>query len=326
MRCGSPREGLELTCKNCGGPFKVEVDFSYSNRLRDNFPYIKDWVSLGEFNTPLIWRGDVAFKLDFLNPTGSYKDRGAVTLISYLKEMGISEISEDSSGNAGSSMAAYGAAAGMKVNIFVPERAAGAKVKQILSYGASLVRVSGSRDDVSRAAMSDRAYYASHVLQPQFRDGIRSLAYEIFNEAGKVDYVFLPVSAGTLLLGVYEGFQHLLSQGKLDTPPKIVAVQTRQVSPLCAKKEGREYLPPSKVESVADALVSTNPLLLSFMEKAADLCAIVDEDEIVKARDSLSRMGLYVEYSSATVYAAYSKGSYHGKSVLVLTGHGLKNS
>ncbi|BBD72374.1 threonine synthase [Sulfodiicoccus acidiphilus] len=325
MRCGTPREGLELRCKSCGGPLKVEVDFPHREKLRDNFPYVKEWISLGEFNTPLIWKGNLGFKLDFMNPTGSYKDRGAVTMISYLRDVGILEISEDSSGNAGSAVAAYGAAAGMRVRVYVPESAAGAKVRQIEAYGASVQRIPGSRDDVSRAASNAPAYYASHVLEPHFRDGIRSLAYELHYQSPQLDYVFLPVSAGTLLLGVWEGFQHLLREGKLNYPPKIVAVQTRQVSPLCSRKEGVTYTPPLKVTSVADALVSTNPVLIDFMVKAADLCVVVDEDEIVEAREKLAKMGLYVEYSSATVYAAYQKGIYEGKSVLVLTGHGLKN-
>ena len=104
--------------------------------------------------------GNVYFKLDFLNPTGSYKDRGSVTLISYLAQMGIKEISEDSSGNAGASIAAYGAAAGMKVRIYVPSTARGNKLKQIESYGAEVIKIEGSREDVAKAAENSPYYYA----------------------------------------------------------------------------------------------------------------------------------------------------------------------
>ncbi|BDC17132.1 threonine synthase [Acidianus sp. HS-5] len=330
MRCGKEREGLELRCKKCGGPFKVEAeDLPFSKNLRENFPYIKSWISLGEWNTPMIKNGDIYFKLDFLNPTGSYKDRGSVTLISYLAENGIKAISEDSSGNAGASIAAYGAAAGMKVKIFVPSTARGNKLKQIESYGAEVVKVEGSREDVARAAENSPYYYASHVLQPQFRDGIRSLAYEIVRDLDweVPDNVFLPTSAGTLLLGVFEGFNHMFNQGVISKIPKIIAVQTEQVMPLCSKVKGIKYTPPEKVTSIADALVSTNPFLLPEMEKVVKEygdCIVVSDGEILEAWRELAKKGLLVEYSSATVYSAYKKANLKGTTVLLLTGSGLK--
>ncbi|QIW24669.1 pyridoxal-phosphate dependent enzyme [Sulfolobus sp. S-194] len=330
MRCGKEREGLELRCKKCGGPFKVDVeDISFSKNLRDNFPYIKRWISLGEWNTPMIKSNYVYFKLDFLNPTGSYKDRGSVTLISYLAEKGIKQISEDSSGNAGASIAAYGAAAGMRVRIFVPSTARGNKLKQIESYGAEVVKVEGSRENVAKAAENSSYYYASHVLQPQFRDGIRSLAYEIVRDLGWMapDNVFLPTSAGTLLLGVFEGFKHMFNQGVISKIPRLISVQTEQVMPLCSKVKGFNYIPPEKVTSIADALVSTNPFLLPEMEevirKYGD-CVVVNDDEILDSWKELARKGILVEYSSATVYSAYKKAKTEGVNVLVLTGSGLK--
>lgn len=329
MRCGKEREGQELRCKRCGGPFKVELeDLPFSKNLRENFPYVKNWISLGEWNTPLLKNGNIFYKLDFLNPTGSYKDRGSVTLISHLKQEGIKKISEDSSGNAGSSIAAYGAAAGIEVSVYVPSTARGTKLKQIESYGAKVVKVEGNREDVAKAAENSDSYYASHVLNPYFRDGIRSLAYEL---AIAMNYnhrfsVYLPTSAGTLLLGVYEGFRHLVSQGLLADFPKLVAVQTEQVMPLCAKVNHLDYRPPEKVTSIADALVSTTPFLLQEMvnviQKHGD-CIVVNDNEILEAWKVLARKGLLVEYSSATTLAAYTKKS-HENPVLVLTGNGLK--
>ncbi|QGR18439.1 pyridoxal-phosphate dependent enzyme [Sulfurisphaera ohwakuensis] len=330
MRCGMEREGLEVRCKRCGGPFKVEVeDIPFSKNLRENFPYIKNWISLGEWHTPMIRSNNVYFKLDFLNPTGSYKDRGSVTLISYLAERGIKQISEDSSGNAGASIAAYGSAAGMRVKIFVPSTARGNKLKQIEIYGAEVIKVEGSREDVSKAAENSSYYYASHVLQPQFRDGIRSLAYEIVSDLGwrSPDNVFLPTSAGTLLLGVFEGFRHMFNQGIISKIPRLIAVQTEQVMPLCSKIKGLKYTPPEKVTSIADALVSTSPFLLPEMEKIVKEygdCIVVSDEEILNSWKELAKKGLLVEYSSATVYSAYKKINPEGTSVLVLTGSGLK--
>ncbi|MEM0362224.1 MAG: pyridoxal-phosphate dependent enzyme [Sulfolobaceae archaeon] len=324
MVCGKERESIyEIRCSKCGGPFDIEIDFEYSQNTAKNFPYINKLITLGEGKTPIIKKGDVWFKLDFLNPTGSYKDRGSVTLISYLAEKGIKRISEDSSGNAGASIAAYSAAAGIEAFIFVPENAKGNKLKQIEAYDARVIKVSGSREDVAKAAETSGYYYASHVLQPQFRDGIRTLAYEIVESFKKVKYIFLPVSAGTLLLGVYKGLKHLLDSGIIDEIPNIVAVQTEQVMPLCAKLKNINYKPPEKITSIADALVSTRPVLLDQMIKVVNECIVVNDNEIISAWKKLARMGLLVEYSSATVYAAYEKFKVND-AVLVLTGSGLK--
>ncbi|QGA54722.1 pyridoxal-phosphate dependent enzyme [Sulfolobus sp. E5-1-F] len=333
MRCGKERESIyEIKCSKCGGPFDILIDFEFDKNYEKgfpynekNFPYVKRFISLGEGRTPLIKKGNIWFKLDFLNPSGSYKDRGAVTLVSYLAEKGVKQISEDSSGNAGSAIAAYSAAAGIDAYIFVPETAKGGKLKQIEAYGAHVVRVRGSREDVAKAAENSGYYYASHVLQPQFRDGIRSLAYEIAKSLDwkTPNYVFIPVSAGTLLLGVHKGFKHLLDSGVISEMPKIVAVQTEQVMPLCAKFKNISYTPPDRVTSIADALVSTRPFLLDYMLKAISECIVVSDNEIIEAWKELAKMGLLVEYSSATVFAAYKKFSVDN-AVLVLTGSGLK--
>ena len=107
-------------------------------------------------------------------------------------------------------------------------------------------------------------FYASHVLRPEFRDGIRMLSYEIMTQLNWhiPDAVVMPVSAGTLLLGVIYGFRHLLNSGEISRIPQIIAVQTEFVSPLYHRMEGLQYNPPRSYVSVADALVSQSPPLL----------------------------------------------------------------
>ncbi len=108
--------------------------------------------------TPLVreeWNGMKNFlKLDFACPTGSYKDRGMVYLVSRLRDQGIHEVIEDSSGNAGASMAAYCARAGIRCRVFVPSYTSEGKCVQVASYGAELERVPGTREDTTRAAES----------------------------------------------------------------------------------------------------------------------------------------------------------------------------
>jgi threonine synthase len=332
-KCGKVRtEFTGVPTCSCGGIMIPKIDFKYrEGDFRSNYPYLSRILSLGEVETPMVDFGQLKMKLEYFSPTFSYKDRGSRVLISALTSSlpEGSEINEDSSGNAGASISAYGRAAGYKVNIFVPEKTREGKIEQIKAYGAAVHSVRGSREDVSRAAMSHKGYYASHVLNPEFRDGMRQISYEIFRQLGHKSprRIFLPVSAGTLLLGMISGFEHLLASGEISKIPEFVAVQTEAVSPLCAAVNGFIYDPSNIPDSVADALVSRNPPLLDLMvEKVREYgrCITVSEYEIVESRKILAENGYYVEYSSATVHAAATKISLVEDSLLVLTGNGLK--
>ena len=345
---------LDFKC-SCGSPLETHLHFNFENekvrkrnyslwRYLSFFPYVKEKeiMSLGEGWTPLIKFSDgLYFKLDQLNPTGSFKDRGSTVLISTLhktvKKAG-DYISEDSSGNAGASIAAYAARAGLKAKIYVSENVSGPKFNQIRFYGAEVVKVSGSRSRVAEKAQEAEKgkFYVGHILHPLFRDGIRSLAYEIVEQLGWhiPERVYLPVSAGTLLLGVINGFKHLVESNVIEAMPKIVACQTQQVSPLYHRFRNLSYTPPERITSIADALVSVNPPLLNLMVKhlkeANGDAVIVEEDEISNAFIELARKGFFVEPSSAVAYAAYKKqlknkeASKDDKTVIILTGTGLK--
>ena len=361
IRCSvcdkSPSSLLAFKCPSCGEPLDVKLDFNFEPdkirtgnyslwRYQEFFPYAqeKTIITLSEGWTPLVrFSENVHVKLESANPTGSFKDRGSTVLVSALHEL-ISEadgyISEDSSGNAGASMAAYAARAGLKARIYVPENVAGPKFNQIQFYGAEVTKVSGGRARVAEEAQRPerRKFYLGHILHPLFRDGMRSLAYELFEQFGwsVPDRVYLPVSAGTLLLGVISSFKHLLDSGQIDALPKIVACQTRQVSPLYHSLKGLTYDPPKTVSSVADALVSVKPPLLDLMvqrlKEVRGDAVMVEENEIIEAFRELARSGFFVEPSSAVAFAGYKKQSgadtlsNKDKVAIVLTGSGLKTT
>jgi len=329
---------------------RVETDYVRPARFGRTFqrfgplyPYFKeaDVVSLGESETPLVKTDVASFKLEYLLPTGSFKDRGSCALISgvrkELAERGLARVKEDSSGNAGASVAAYSARAGIKCEVYVPAAVSGPKALQIQMYGAELVRVPGSRGDVTKAAQAETkgAVYVGHIWHPYFRDGMRTLAYELFEQMeGRLpEVVFLPVSAGTLLLGFISGLQHLKSSGAIRELPLVVACQTLAVSPLYSKLKGKEYVPPQPLETIADALVSTSPPLLNHMitklKEVGGDSEVATEAEVLAAWKELARMGLYVEPSSAVALACLRKRREEGvagrDSVVVLTGSGLKS-
>ncbi|UCE29596.1 MAG: pyridoxal-phosphate dependent enzyme [Candidatus Bathyarchaeota archaeon] len=347
---------LDFRCFCCS-PFETRLDFHFEKekihnrnrgllRYMDFFPYVKDEeiISLGEGWTPLIKPSKgLHFKLDYLNPTGSFKDRGSTALISALnvplKDVR-GYVSEDSSGNAGASIAAYAACAQLKAKIYVPESVSGQKLNQIRFYGAEVVKVSGGRSEVAAEAQKNerRKFYVGHILHPLFRDGIRCLAYELAEqlEWRLPDIIYLPVSAGTLLLGIIDGLKHLEKSGLVGTFPRIVACQTRQVSPLHHRFRGLDYTPPERITSIADALVSVNPPLLDLMTKSLKdsngSTVLVEEHEIFNAFLDLGRKGFFVEPSSAVAYAGYQKQfkaretSKCDEAVVILTGNGLKSS
>jgi threonine synthase len=346
---------LSFRCPSCNQPLDNTLNFDFDTakiqrdnyslwRYADSFPYVKkkEITTLGEGWTPLVkFSSNLYFKLESSNPTGSFKDRGSTVLISAIRDLvkkTEGHISEDSSGNAGASIAAYAARAGLQARIYVPENVSGPKYNQTLFYGAEVVKVAGSRSKVAEAAQKPErnSFYVGHILHPLFRDGIRSLAYEIAEQCGwhPPENIYLPASAGTLLLGVLSGFKHLVDSNVMDVVPRIVACQTEQVSPLYNRFKNLPYDPPEKVTSIADALVSVNPPLLNLMvdrlRVAEGDAVLVEENEIQSAFEELARNGFFVEPSSAVAYAAYKQrlkngnSLKHDKTIMILTGNGLK--
>jgi len=302
-------------------------------------------VTLGEGWTPLIpiqWEGwPLLAKLEFMMPTGSFKDRGMTVMISYLKQCGLERVLEDSSGNAGASLAAYAAAAGMQARILVPETASYPKIVQIAAMGADAVTIPGSRQDVADAAlaMATEIFYASHNRQPFFAEGTKTLAYELWEQGGFTapDNVVVPLGYGANVLGCEHGFRELLGNGEIDRMPRIHAVQAANCAPyFTAYAAGVDHLLPTQIQpTVAEGIASSQPTrvreVLAAVRESDGTIVAVTEAEIAAALAALARMGLYVEPTSAAAAAGLSRLIAAGKvrsdetTVLVLTGSGLKS-
>ncbi len=331
-KCQRKRQGIEAVCLECNLPYTIYPEFKYRDSFEGNFPYATNPVSLGETTTPIVAHHEVSFKLDYYQPTFSYKDRGARTLVTFLRnnrEKVGDRVSEDSSGNAGASMAAYGRKAGFDVDIYVPGSSKGLKMELIKRLGANLTPVDGTREDVREAAVNGGSFYAGHSIYPEFKDGIRTLSYEVFEQTnGKIpDSIYIPTSAGTLLAGIYLGFRHLLESGEISSIPHLVACQPELMSPLESKLAGKEFVL-SKERSIADALVTVEPPLLDELLEILrnnGSAMSVSEDEILRAHSDLANSGIFTEYSSAVAYACYKKKKIAGNSLIILTGNGLKN-
>jgi threonine synthase len=349
-----PEDGAPYRCLICGGVFdyagnpafeSIETDQRLPGiwRYRPTFglPEQAPVVSLGEGNTPLIeaeaFGKKIFFKLEFTNPTGSFKDRGSATLVSFLRSRGVQSAVEDSSGNAGASFAAYAARAGIGARVYVPDSASGPKRAQIEAYGAEVVNILGPRTNASEAvkrAASDGAVYASHAYLPYNLVGYATLAYELVEQLGGAPgSLILPVGQGGLILGAGRGFQALVKAGRISKFPVLVGVQARACAPLWALSaygmQGLAWV--SEGETVAEGVRVLHPVrgdaVLKVVEDSGGLFVAVDEKEIMQGRDELSLRGLYVEATSAIVWNALSKLIEEAPEpvVVVLTGSGLKS-
>jgi len=316
-----PLEGLQYKC-TCGGLFQL---------AKEPGEQVADQVTLGEVKTPILFSTidgiDVHFKLDYMTPTGSFKDRGARVLVSQLNTIGIKEVVEDSSGNAGAAIAGYCAAAGIRCHIYVPESTSPGKTKQISAYQADLIRVPGSRDDTAMAVQkaAGQIYYASHVYNPLFFEGAKSIAAEIEADIGIPDYVVVPAGNGTMLLGVYYGFLEL---GRL---PRLIAVQSAACAPVYTRYHGLEPMPVSS--TIAEGIAVQGPARIDEMIEAirnsgGDIITVTDE-EVQRAWSLLAGRGIYVEPTASVAVAGMSsyfamRERLRGKIVVPLTGTGLK--
>lgn len=348
-----PEYQTPYRCLSCGGVYELTCppDFNLG-QVDQKLPGIWRYqhtlclpkevriISLGEGNTPLIWSEaygrQVAFKLEFLNPTGSFKDRGTAPLVSFLRSRGVTTAVEDSSGNAGASFAAYAAAAGIRAQVFIPAYASGPKRAQIEAYGANVINVPGPRSKATEAvehAAEDGAVYASHVYMPHDILGYATIAYELFEQLGDVPgTVISPAGQGSLLLGVARGFDALHRAGVIDHLPALVGVQAKACAPLWAEftdgSMGRRQI--SEHETLAEGVMARNPVraeaILQWVRSTHGRIVAVDEEKIIPGRDELANRGLFVEPTSAIVWDGLSQvvEQVSEPIVVLLTGSGLK--
>ena len=307
---------------------------------------VENPVSMGEGCTPLHpghYRGHpCAFKLEWFSPTGSFKDRGASALISMLRQMGVTAVLEDSSGNGGAAIAGYGAMAGIDVKVLVPKSTSIAKVAQARAYGADIVRVPGPREATEAAAidMSVDVFYASHNWHPFFLQGTKTLGYEIWEDMGfrVPDNIVIPASAGSNLLGCYLAFTELMRVGEIDRLPRLFVSQPENVAPLhLAFQAGVEhYVDQDFGPTVAEGTAIKRPIrlreMLQALRESKGGTTAVSESEIIEASLALARNGIYVEPTCAHAAAGFAKLIEDGSiaaaedTIVILTGTGLKTT
>lgn len=313
-------------------------------RYHEALPPIAHNISIGEQMTPLtevtLVKRTFLAKLDYLMPTGSYKDRGVSVMVSQLKEWGLTHVVEDSSGNAGSSVAAYCSKAGIKCDVYIPAYTSLGKAAQIALYGGNLIKVPGTREDTAQAALKAgiKTFYASHNWSPFFEHGVKTYVYEIWEQLGfeLPDVIIVPCGNGSLVTSALLAINELRQAGLATCSPRIVAVQSENCAPLAtAWQQGlMNYSPVEKKETIAEGIASARPLkgraILEAVRQTNGCFITVSDDEVWTALQDLARQGILVEPTSATAPAAARKLQESGwlddddVVVIELTGTGLK--
>ncbi|HBK86361.1 MAG TPA: threonine synthase, partial [Firmicutes bacterium] len=304
----------------------------------------KHIVSLGEGYTPLLpdelFGQSVLLKMDQLCPTGSFKDRGSTVMLSKLKEWGITQLIEDSSGNAGASVAAYATRAGIQADVYIPAYTSAGKAAQIGLYGANLVKAPGSREDTAQAALAaaESIFYASHNWSPYFLNGLKTLAYELAEQLAwsAPDWVVAPLGGGSLILGLYLGWRDLVQAGYINKMPRLAAVQAANCAPVYqAWQQGLDDVPAiAKQATAAEGIAIAKPvkgkdILQALRASDGTVCTVTDE-EVWSTLTLLGKHGIYVEPTAAAAPAAIKQLCSSGlitandKVVVELSGMGLK--
>ncbi|HEY8526921.1 MAG TPA: pyridoxal-phosphate dependent enzyme [Acidimicrobiales bacterium] len=293
---------------------------------------------LGEGGTPLVDLGDgLTGKLELASPTLSFKDRGATVLVAAAAALGVERIVCDSSGNAGTAIAAYAARAGLPAVVFVPAATSPAKLVQARAHGAEIRTVPGDRAAAARAAEDEvertGAFYASHAWNPLFLEGTKTYAYELWEQRGFAapGAVVVPAGNGTLFLGALKGFAELRAAGLVDRLPAFVVAQAAACAPLWHAVHGRAAAPadvagPTIAEGIAIAQPPRLEEMVAAVRQVGARVEVVADDEIVRARDDLARRGLFVEPTAAVPYAVARRirRELPADCVVPLCGAGLK--
>ncbi|WP_342513902.1 threonine synthase [Sporosarcina sp. FSL K6-1522] len=305
--------------------------------VTDNTPAL----TLQEGNTPLIylenlskaWGINLYVKTEGTNPTGSFKDRGMVMAVAKAKEEGKEVLICASTGNTSASAAAYGARAGMRTIVVIPEgKIALGKLAQAKMYGAEIVEIAGNFDEalnMVREAGEGKVAVVNSV-NPYRLEGQKTIAFEAIEQLGKVPDVFaLPVGNAGNISAAWKGFKEYADR-KGTALPKLLGVQADGAAPIVYD---RVFDNP---ETVATAIRIGNPaswqLAKDALAESDGAILSVTDEEILEAYSLItSQEGVFAEPGSCATIAGIKKRLDAGlleKGVTivgVLTGNGLKD-
>ena len=330
-------------------------------RYAEWFAPIPEWArqTLGEGGTPLVRSRrlgpsvglkNLYFKLEFTNPTGSYKDRFAAAAISDMVANGKTECIATSSGNTGASLAAYCALAGISCEIAIVERAPEGKLRQMLAYGAKLYRVRGFGVD---SKISDRVVECLRILSqrpnaqmqisaytysPIGMSGVCSLSHELVEQApDRIDHVFCMAGGGGFLLAIARGFQQLVDAKQITQVPRMECVQplgNDTMATVLRTGEGHchEVVCTTRISGLQVPQVIDGNDVIAVCRASGGTGHLVSDELVFETQSRLSKEeGLFAEPAGSTAVAGAIQAAREGRidptAVVVcpITGSGFKD-
>ncbi len=364
-----PKEPLHV-CEYCFGPLEVVYDYEGIGRVisRESIeagpnsmwryrPLLpidgEPAVGLHVGMTPMIRTkrlgkalglNNLYVKNDSANhPTWSFKDRVVSVAITKAREFGFEVVACASTGNLANSVAAMAAQAGLQSYIFIPADLEEGKVLGTLIYGANLIGVKGSYDDVNRLCSEIAANYhwafVNINIRPYYGDGSKTYAYEVAEQLGwkAPDHMIVPVAGSSLITKVDKGFKELASLGLIpEAACKVYAAQATGCSPVTtAIKEGEDFFRPVRPNTIAKSIAIGNPADgiygIRVVRETGGWGEDVTDEELVDGMKLLAETeGVFTETAGGVVVAVARKLVKQGRidsddlTVLSITGHGLK--
>ena len=300
-------------------------------------------VTLNEGNTPLIKADNLAkkiginaeiyLKFEGCNPTGSFKDRGMTMAVTKAKEAGSGAIICASTGNTSASAAAYGAKAGLKTYVLIPDGyIALGKLSQAMMYGAEIIAIQGNFDralEIVREVSEKYPITLVNSVNPYRIEGQKTGAFEICEALGQApDYHFIPVGNAGNITAYWKGYKEWHQLGKIAQLPKMMGFEAEGAAAIV---KGERIMNP---ETLATAIRIGNPAswdkAVAARDESNGIINCVTDEEIVKAYKLIASCeGVLAEPASAASVAGLIKvkntvkeGS---KIVCILTGNGLKD-
>lgn len=367
--CGSDADYPAYRCASCEAPLVVHMDPASREAVAPDaacagvwrywraLPQVRSRITMGEGNTPMVALGShlagpgrqVLLKLESLNPTLSFKDRGMALVSSMACDLGLRGLTLASTGNAAVSAAAYAARAGLECAIVAATGSqANLKLRIAESHGASVRVVDGDYSKAYQEAVLSEGEGWLNVTttyrNPLLAEAYRTVAYEIWRDLGHApDVVVVPIGAGPLLRGIRQGFLDLQEVGLVADLPRLIGVQADACAPLARAWASPDWITslqqpiearPSAAGAITDALRGYEReglLTLAAVRDSDGHVASVSEAQMAHASRALAGSGLLVEPAAAAALAALDDPrvhplTEHATVVLVMTGHGVKDT
>jgi len=300
-------------------------------------------ITLGEGDTPLVRSrilekelgcGELYFKVEGCNPTGSFKDRGMVVAVAKAMENNSRSLICASTGNTSASAAAYGARFGLRTIVIIPKgKIARGKLAQALIYDAQVIGIRGNFDQALQIVRTLTQKYPITLvnsLNPDRIEGQKTSAFEIIDDLGDApDYLFIPVGNAGNITAYWKGFTEYRNAGKAGHPPKMMGFQAAGAAPIVLDKVVKQP------KTVATAIRIGNPAswrkAVAARDESGGIIDCVTDEEIMNAyRLMASKEGIFGEPASAASLAGliklYKKKTFSGKRIVcIITGTGLKD-